>query len=365
MPGNRRDARPHSDPIAEGALLAVVAAVLFGAATPVIRWAGTDAGPFPTAALLYAGASIATLPLSLRPRRSEAPVRAQHARRLLVIALFGGALAPASFAWGLQRVGGTSASLLLNFEAIFTALIAWRLYGESLGSRVLGALALTSAGGAVLVLAARSLNDGGHRAVTWGAAAVVAATLGWAFDNALTRPLADLDPIQVVRAKGALGLLIALVMAVALGQGFGAAFHALALLASGAVGYGLSLRLYLLAQRRIGAARTGSLFALAPFVGAAAAWALGERARGLPTMIAGVLFGSGVYLHATERHQHRHTHARIAHEHAHRHGDGHHDHPHDPAVIGQHSHFHIHDEQTHQHAHGPDVHHTHRHEADA
>lgn len=35
----------------------------------------------------------------------------------------------------------------------------------------------------------------------------------------------------------------------------------LSLLALGATGYGLSLRLYLLAQRRIGAARTGSVFA--------------------------------------------------------------------------------------------------------
>jgi hypothetical protein len=125
----------------------------------------------------------------------------------------------------------------------------------------------------------------------------------------------------------------------------------------------MSLRLYLLAQRRIGAARTGSLFALAPFVGAAVAWALGERSAGLPAAAAGVLFGLAVYLHATEFHRHRHTHGCIAQEHAHRHDDDHHDHAHDPAVVGEHSHFHVHDERTHDHSHGPDVHHAHSHEA--
>ena len=47
--------------------------------------------------------------------------------------------------------------------------------------------------------------------------------------------------------------------------------------AIGASGYGLSLRLYLLAQRAFGAARTGSVFAFAPFIGAALAIALGDR----------------------------------------------------------------------------------------
>lgn len=350
------------NPIAEGTLLAVAAAVLFGIATPVIRWAGTDAGPFPTAMLLYAGAALATLPFSSRSAVREAPVRGQHVGRLVAIAMIGGALAPASFAWGLQRIGGMNASLLLNFEAIFTALLAWRLYGEPLGRRVLVAIALMSVAGTLLVLINGSMSSVGTHGIAWGSAAVILATLGWALDNTLTRPLADLDPFQVVRSKGGLGALIALVMWAALGQHFPNWTHAIALLACGALGYGVSLRLYLLAQRRVGAARTGSLFALAPFVGAAVAWAAGDRPHGPSTLAAGALFGFAVYLHATEAHEHRHTHARLAHEHAHRHDDGHHDHQHDPEVRGEHSHFHVHEARTHEHAHGPDIHHAHPHD---
>jgi drug/metabolite transporter (DMT)-like permease len=346
--------------IAEGAALALLAAVLFGLATPVIRRVGADADPFSTAMLLYAGAALATAGAA-RSTAREASVRRRHLPRLAVIAGVGGALAPALFAWGLQHTSGTSASLLLNFEAIFTAVLAWRLYGEALGGRVLAAVALMTAGGILLGLADSGAGAGGSEGARWGAVAVIAATLAWALDNVLTRPLADLDPVQVVRFKGGLGALASLAAFVAFGRAFPSGRHAAALLVCGATGYGVSLRLYLLAQRKIGAARTGSVFALAPFVGAAVAWGLGERARGIPTLAAAALFGLAVYLHLTEHHEHRHTHARLSHEHVHRHDDGHHDHRHDVDVVGAHSHVHTHEEQTHEHAHGPDTHHGHPH----
>jgi ABC-type nickel/cobalt efflux system permease component RcnA len=134
------------------------------------------------------------------------------------------------------------------------------------------------------------------------------------------------------------------------------------LLAVGATGYGLSLRLYLLAQRAFGAARTGSVFAFAPFIGAAVAFALGERSAGWLMALGGGLMLAGVVLHLAERHEHPHTHEAMEHEHAHRHDDGHHTHTH-PVMPegGSHSHRHAHEPMTHAHAHAPDVHHRHRH----
>jgi hypothetical protein len=134
-----------------------------------------------------------------------------------------------------------------------------------------------------------------------------------------------------------------------------------ALALCGALGYGASLSLYLQAQREIGAARTGSIFAAAPFVGAALAWAMGQRAAGPATFAAGAFFAAGLWLHLTERHEHRHTHGAVEHDHAHSHGDPHHDHPHDRSPSGEHSHPHRHEPTTHIHPHGLDVHHRHRH----
>ena len=106
------------------------------------------------------------------------------------------------------------------------------------------------------------------------------------------------------------------------------------LLVVGATGYGLSLRLYLLAQRAFGALRTGSVFAFAPFIGAALAIGIGDRSLSWPTAMGAMLMLAGVVLHLAESHSHQHDHAALEHEHAHHHDDGHHDHVHDPLPDG-------------------------------
>jgi hypothetical protein len=123
----------------------------------------------------------------------------------------------------------------------------------------------------------------------------------------------------------------------------------LALLAVGATGYGLSLRFYLLAQRAFGAARTGSVFAFAPFVGALFAFLLGERS-GSAWMLAGaLLMVLGIVLHLAESPSHEHEHEALEHEHAHYHEDRHHTHYHDPMPVGAHSHPHRHEPIRHAH----------------
>jgi drug/metabolite transporter (DMT)-like permease len=276
--------------------------------------------------------------------------------RLGAIALFGAGVAPTLLAWGLQRTGAATGSMLLNLEAVFTAVLARALLGEQLGRRVAWALALMAAGGVVLAAGAAS----GGRADLLGITAIAGATLAWAFDNVLSRALAEHEVLAVVARKGLLGAVVTGGLAASL-EPAPRPGAALVLLACGATGYGASLALYLLAQRRIGAARTGSIFALAPFLGAGAAWAAGGPVPGASALPAALLFAIGVALHVTERHGHTHAHPALEHEHPHRHDDGHHTHVHDPPVVGEHTHPHAHDALVHTHEHAPDVHHDHRH----
>ena len=60
----------------------------------------------------------------------------------------------------------------------------------------------------------------------------------------------------------------------ALGEGFPLAKHIAILLLLGFVAYGLSIYCYTYAQRTIGAARTRTYYALAPFIGAALSFLL-------------------------------------------------------------------------------------------
>lgn len=343
-------------PALRGGLLALLAAALFGVSTPLVQRFGVGIGPFETAALLYAGAAIVGA-LSRRPADREARLARGDAGRLLAMACFGAVLGPVALAWGLQRTSGTSASLMLTLEAAFTALLAWRLYGETMDRRVWAAMLLLVTGGAVLVLdQARSAQ-----AQSWGLLAVLLATAAWGVDNTLSRALAERDPSQVVMAKATLGASASAALGWATGEALPAAIPALALLLVGATGYGLSLRFYLLAQRAFGAARTGSVFAFAPFIGAGLAVLLGDRSAGWLMAGGGALMMAGVVLHLAESHAHEHEHDALEHEHAHRHDDGHHDHVHAEWPAGEHSHRHSHAAVRHSHPHVPDVHHGHRH----
>ncbi|RYF19149.1 MAG: DMT family transporter [Comamonadaceae bacterium] len=343
-------------PALHGGFLALLAATLFGVSTPLVQRAGAGVGPFSTAALLYAGAALLGA-LMRKPAEREAQVRRTDLGRLLAMAAFGAVVGPVALAWGLQNTSGISASLMLALEALFTAVLARWLYHESMDRRVWTAMLLLLAGGILLVA------DRGAAGETQmlGLLAVLLATAAWGVDNTLSRGVAERDPAQVVLVKASLGAPAALLLALAWGEPMPGAGAIVALLLIGASGYGLSLRLYLLAQRAFGAARTGSVFAFAPFIGAALAVGLGERGLSWGMALGGLLMLAGVVVHLYERHEHEHVHEATAHEHAHRHDDGHHDHAHDPMPEGEHSHGHVHDPVRHAHPHVPDVHHAHRH----
>ena len=347
---------PHSLPALKGALLALLAAVLFGVSTPLLQRFGAGLGPFTTAALLYAGAALVGA-LSRQRIEREARVQRSDLPRLLAMAGFGAVLGPVALAWGLQHTSGTGASLMLTLEALFTVLLAQLLYRETMDRRVWAAMLLLLAGGLVLVL--DQGRSGGGQAL--GLLAVLLATAAWGADNTLSRALAERDPSQVVMVKAALGASATALIAVIVREPLPGAWAALGLFLVGATGYGLSLRFYLLAQRAFGAARTGSVFAFAPFIGAALAVTLGDRSAGWLMVVGGVLMLAGILLHLAESHGHEHEHDAMEHEHAHRHEDGHHDHPHDPMPVDAHSHVHRHAPTRHAHAHVPDAHHQHRH----
>ncbi|MEN9420509.1 MAG: hypothetical protein RI988_4130 [Pseudomonadota bacterium] len=343
-------------PALRGGLLALLAAALFGVSTPLVQRFGDGLGVFSTAALLYAGAASVGL-LSRQRIEREARLRRGDLPRLLAMAAFGAVVGPVALAWGLQHTSGTSASLMLTLEALFTAVLAWRLYRETMDGRVWTAMALLLAGGMVLVL--DQGRAGGAQLA--GLLAVLLATAAWGVDNTLSRALAERDPGQVVMAKALLGTTATALLALVFREPLPSVGAATALLAVGATGYGMSLRLYLLAQRAFGAARTGSVFAFAPFIGAALAVAMGDRSASSWMALGSVLMLAGVVLHLAESHAHEHEHEALEHEHAHRHDDGHHDHRHDPMPSGEHSHWHRHEPLRHTHPHVPDVHHVHRH----
>jgi drug/metabolite transporter (DMT)-like permease len=356
--------RETSRPIARGIGLAALAALLFGATAPLLQIASRGLNAVAAAAFLYLGAgALAMVGKLARHGRASAPREAALTRadlpRVLLVALLGGFAGPALLVRGLESTDAIRASLLLTLEAPLTALLAAALFHEYVSRRVWFAVTFITIGAATL--AHPALAQDSMLGASRGDLFVILACLAWALDNSLSRKLAERDPLAVVAAKGLLGASLSLAVAFAAGWitiGVGAALR---LMVVGAVGYGLSLQLYLRAQRIVGAARTASVFAAAPFVGVAVAMLLGTPWPGAVVALSAGLMAVGIWLHATERHAHAHAHAPIDHDHAHVHDDGHHGHRHDPMPIGPHAHPHHHDPVTHHHEHSEDVHHHHGH----
>jgi drug/metabolite transporter (DMT)-like permease len=346
-----------------GVSAALLAAALFGVSTPLAKALLASLAPQLLAGLLYLGSGVGlSLHRALRTRGAagskEAPLARRDAPWLAGATVFGGALGPVLLMMGLARTPASSASLLLNLEGVFTALIAWFVFRENFDRRIaLGMFAIV-AGGVVLSWEGR-LDWGGLA----GPLLVAGATLCWALDNNLTQKVSAGDPVQIAMLKGLAAGSVNAAIAVALGVRWPTLDRASAALVLGFLGYGVSLVLFVRALRDLGTARTGAYFSSAPFVGAAVSLVL---FRERPTLLFGAgaaLMAFGVWLHLTERHEHGHYHEAIEHAHLHVH-DEHHRHPHGPGdPPGEpHSHLHRHEPMVHTHPHYPDIHHRHGHD---
>jgi drug/metabolite transporter (DMT)-like permease len=339
---------------------ALGAAALFGASTPVAKALVADVHPVVLAALLYLGSGVGLL--ALRARVWLRPGGTGLARGdwpwLAGAIAFGGVLGPVLLMLGLVRTSAASASLLLNLEAVLTAVIAWVVFRENADRRIVLGMALIVAGGAALAWPGESGGAAGFTA----ALLVAGACLCWAIDNNLTRKISGGDATFVAGAKGLIAGAVNLAIGFALGGRLPATESAVVAAAVGLLGYGVSLVLFVVALRGLGAARTGAYFSTAPFIGAAVAIGAFGEAPSPVFWLAAVLMGAGVWLHLTERHAHDHTHEPLEHAHPHVH-DAHHRHEHDPAWDGNEPHVHVHRHAAlmHSHPHYPDLHHRHAH----
>lgn len=350
-----------SDPIPAlrrpGVAAALTAALLFGAGTPLAKTLLRDADPWLLAGLLYLGAGAGLLLWRTVRRAPKGRLPRPDLPWLAGAVVCGGMVAPVLLMVGLTGMPATGASLLLNAEAVFTALIAWFVFRENVDRKVAAGMVAIVTGALVLSWP----GQGAKFAGAWPAAAVLGACLLWAVDNNLTRRVSFADATWLAMVKGLVAGSANLVMAVVVrGQAPPGATTVAAAMLVGFLAYGASLALFVVGLRTLGTARTSAYFSVAPFFGAALAIALlGEPVT--PRLIAaGALMAAGVWLHLTETHRHRHSHAADEHEHPYNPTDPHHADA-VPAPGDAAGNRHRHPPAIHEHPHYPDIHHRHGH----
>lgn len=344
-----------------GVPLALASAALFGASTPFAKLLVGRIDPWMLAGLLYVASGLALAfviglrrMLSRTPR--EAPLRRRDLPWLAAILLSGGVAGPVLLMLGLSLTSAAAGSLLLNLEGLATMAIAWLVYRENVDRRLLAGAMAILAGAAIIS------SQGSAIGLDWGALAIAGACLAWGIDNNLTRRLSAADPVQIATLKGLIAGSINLTIALLQGAAIPPPPALAGTAVVGILGYGVSLVLFVLALRHLGAARTGAYFSTAPFIGAAVAVGGFGDDVSWQFAVAGALMAVGVWLHLAERHDHGHAHEAIEHEHRHVH-DEHHRHAHglgDPPSE-PHTHPHRHEQLVHRHPHYPDLHHRHPH----
>src|SRR5690606_7589189 len=222
---------------------ALLAALLFGASTPLAKLLTGDVSPLLLAGLLYlgSGAGLAALLLVRRLGASETGTLRPSLRIpsnewpwLLGAIVTGGMLGPALLMLGLSTTDAASASLLLNIEGVLTAVLAWLVFKENADRQVVFGMVAIVVGGVLLTC------------------------LCWAVDNNLTRKVSSNDAMLVACLKGlvagASNTGIALFAGATLPNASAMGFALLV----GFFGYGLSLTLFVVGLRVLGTARTGA-----------------------------------------------------------------------------------------------------------
>jgi drug/metabolite transporter (DMT)-like permease len=343
------------------------AAVLFGASAPLSKLLLGEIQPVPLAAFLYLGSgSGAFLMLLFQHFRNGGQTVEAHLSRgdlpwLGGALLAGGIGAPIILLLGLERTPASTASLLLNFESVATMLIAVSFFKESIDRRIVWAVGLVTLASILLTW------TGGNWGFSLGALGIIGACFLWGLDNNFTRHISAKNPLIIVGIKGVGAGTFSLVLCLLLKQHIPSLNIILLAMLLGSISYGVSIQLFIVAMRNMGAARTSTLFGIAPFVGAALSLVLLREMPqtffwvALPVMLA------GAWLMLTENHDHHHIHEPMEHNHRHSHPDEHHIHASEedvPLVNSSHTHEHRHEPLEHEHAHAPDLHHRHKHKSE-
>lgn len=252
--------------IKSGIILAVLAAVLYALNAPFSKLLLDYMPSTLMAGFLYIGAGLGmgVIALFRKVRKTEFTeekiTKADLPYTVAMIVL--DIAAPIFLLLGLSYTTAANASLLNNFEIVATAIIALVIFKEKISLRLwFGILFVTVS--CVLL----SFEDISSFKFSVGSIFILLACICWGVENNCTRKLSTKDPLEIVFIKGIFSGIGSLIIGLCLGQRVTVLWSVFAVLGVGFVAYGLSIFLYVYAQRILGAARTSAYYAIAPFVG--------------------------------------------------------------------------------------------------
>lgn len=276
-------------------IYAILAALFYGFGAPISKILLEYISPYLMSSLLYFGAGIGMLIVILvsKKQREDNILKGFKRKDLkyIVLMVLLDILAPILLMIGLTKSTASTASLLNNFEIVFTGIIAMIFFKETVGKKMWISIFFIVVAGALL-----TLEDFTGFHISIGALFVIGASLSWGLENNCTRMLSKGNPLHVVVIKGLGSGFGSLIIALSLNQFSAIWYYIIFALILGFFSYGMSLYFYISAQRHLGAARTSAYYALAPFAGALFSFIILKETITIIFAIAFIIMSLGTYL---------------------------------------------------------------------
>ena len=252
------------------------------------------------AGLLYIGAGLGmgiiallrkgTGRISSEPKFTKAELPYVAAMIVLDIA------APISLLFGLDMTAAANASLLNNFEYAATALIAFFVFREKISPRLwCGIIA------AVFACVLLSFEGSTSLEFSPGSALVLLSAVLWGIENNCTRVLSEKDPLIIVLLKGIFCGGTSFIIALLIGEKAENLWSVGLALILGLFSYGISIFVYIYAQRILGAARTGVYSATTPFIGTVLSLIIFREVPGIRYFAALIFMVIGAWLSSSDK----------------------------------------------------------------
>ena len=254
---------------------ALLAAFLFAISTPLSKKLMENIPPSFMAAFLYLGAGVGVgIMYIFNYKKEDKSLKLDKSDFKYTIAMIGlDILAPLLLMLGIKLGSASNASLLENFEIVATSLIALIIFKEKVSSRLWIAIFFIIISSFILTFNGKTSLD-----FSIGSIFVLLATISWGLENNCTKKISEKSTYQIVTLKGIFSGLGSLFIGLLLKEKIINYKYIFLAMILGFVAYGLSIFLYVRAQRDLGASKTSAYYSVAPFVGAFLAFLInGER----------------------------------------------------------------------------------------
>lgn len=254
---------------------ALLAAVLFAISTPLSKKLMENIPPSFMAAFLYLGAGVGVgIMYIFNYKKEDKSLKLDKSDLKYTIAMIGlDILAPLLLMLGIKLGSASNASLLENFEIVATSLIALIIFKEKISYKLWIAIFFIIISSFILTFDDKTSLD-----FSIGSIFVLLATISWGLENNCTKKISEKSTYQIVTLKGIFSGLGSLFIGLLLKEKIINYKYIFLAMILGFVAYGLSIFLYVRAQRDLGASKTSAYYSVAPFVGAFLAFLInGER----------------------------------------------------------------------------------------